>query len=55
MTDLDDNAIADTPTTTGTEAYWEYIDRLAERNRQRYESGQRIQALIDADRAHRKY
>lgn len=55
MTDLDDNAIADTPTTTGTEDWWAYLERLADRNRQRAESAAVIEEMILADRARLKY
>lgn len=52
---INDNAIDEPITVTGSEAYWEYIDRLAESNRKRKESSDAVQAIIDADRARRGY
>lgn len=38
---------------TGTEQHWHRLIRMSDRNHQRREASDRIQALIDADRARR--
>ncbi|MHC3366572.1 hypothetical protein ACYAFX_03450 [Rhodococcus aetherivorans] len=45
MSDLDNNAIDEPITTTGTDDYWAYLERLAEANRLRAAQAEKIDAM----------